>query len=223
MTQPAEQPVQTANDEPVDDESEFEPLKGFEEDYEIQKEFPFVIKNKKTGRILKDTINKTLGYVQVKLNGKSVRKHVILAKQFIPNDDPEHKTQVDHISHDRADNRLQNLRWISPSENCRNRTVSTANTTIKYEFVDDIPDDVIVVDFYDTKTERREFEDGKYYYYHNETNDEDKFYGRITDNLYKILHINTNKSGNESIRLIDINNKPVSVYINRFKFQHDLL
>ena len=217
MSQPANQ---TVNDESV---VEFVPLLHFEDDYEILNQFPFTIRKKTNHYVLNETINKVNGYVQVHLNGKTVRKHVILAKQFIPNDDPEHKTQVDHISHDRADNRLQNLRWISPSENCRNRTVSTANTTIKYEFVDDIPDDVIVVDFYDTKTERREFEDGKYYYYHNETNDRDKFFGKITDNLYKILHINTNKAGNELIRLIDIDNKPVSVYINRYKYQHDLL
>ena len=160
MTQPAEQPVQTANDEPVDDESEFEPLKGFEEDYEIQKEFPFVIKNKKTGRILKDTINKTLGYVQVKLNGKSVRKHVILAKQFIPNDDPEHKTQVDHIDRNRANYHLSNLRWVSRSTNQRNKT---AYKGVQAIYIDDIPDDSIVIDFYEMKnSERREFEQGKY-------------------------------------------------------------
>ena len=59
MTQPVEQPNQTIND----DESEFEPLKGFESDYEIQKEYPFVIKKKSNHRVLKESIQRDSGYV----------------------------------------------------------------------------------------------------------------------------------------------------------------
>ena len=81
----------------------------------------------------------------------------------------------------------------------------------------------LVIDFYETKTERKEFEENTYYYYHDDTNNEDIFYAKITDNIYKILHINTNKSGNEFISMNDINNQKVSVYINRFKHQHDLI
>ena len=213
------QPTEQTQIETVDDEAEFEPLKDFENDYEIQKEFPFVIKNKKTGRILAES-DRGQGYPRINLNGKSYQKHILVAKQFITNDDPEHKTQVDHINHDRSDYHLSNLRWVSPTENQQNKS---SHLSIKYEFVDDIPDEAMIIDFYETKTERREFEENKYYYYFDESNNEDKFYAKITDNIYKILHINTNKSGNEFVSLRDVENKTVGVYINRFKHQHDLI
>ena len=68
------------------DEAEFEPLKDFENDYEIQKEFPFVIRNKKTGRILAES-DRGQGYPRINLNGKSYQKHILVAKQFIENPD----------------------------------------------------------------------------------------------------------------------------------------
>ena len=214
MSQPVEQPNQTVND----DEAEFEPLKGFEQDYEIQTTFPYIIKNKKTGRILKDTIDKVNGYVVVSLNRKTYRKHVLVAKQFL--DNPENFPQVDHISRDRTDYHLSNLRFVSPSTNSYNKS---SNKSVEYQFIDDLPNNSMIIDYYETKKERREFEANKYYYYFDESNNEDVFYGKITDNLYKILHHNSNKSGNEFVALRDINNHQVCVYINRFKYQHDLL
>lgn len=44
--------------------------------------------------------------------------HRIVAKCFVPNDDPE-KTMVDHINGNRIDYRIENLRWATPSENSR--------------------------------------------------------------------------------------------------------
>ena len=59
------------------------------------------------------------GYMQVGLckNGKKkmFRVHRLLATAFIPN--PENKTHVDHINGIRDDNRLENLRWATHSEN----------------------------------------------------------------------------------------------------------
>lgn len=111
----------------IDDESvvEFVPLLNFEDDYEILNQYPFTIRKKSNHYELIETIQSN-GYVYVSLIGKTYRKtvlkHVIVAKQFLPNDDPEHKTQVDHISRDKSDYHLSNLRWVSPSENCQNRT-----------------------------------------------------------------------------------------------------
>ena len=43
--------------------------------------------------------------------------HRIIAFTFIENDDPQKKTQVDHINEDKKDNCVENLRWITPSDN----------------------------------------------------------------------------------------------------------
>ena len=215
MSQPANQ---TVNDESV---VEFVPLLHFEEDYEILNQFPFTIRKKSNHRVLRESIQNDTGYVQVHLNQKSYRKHRLIGIQFLDNPDPINFDVIDHLNRDRTDNRLENLRWTSSSENSKNKS---SHRGVEYEFIDDIPDDSVIIDFYDLKNgERRDFESGKYYFYHDESNNEDKFYGRINDNIYRVLHINISKSGNEFIRIIDINNKAVSVMINRFKYQHNLL
>ena len=197
---------------------EFVPLLNFEEDYEILNDYPFTIRKKSNHRVLKESLSN--GYLVCTLNSRQYHKHRLIGIQFLPNDDPVNKDVIDHINHNRADNHLYNIRWCSSTDNSRNKSIHKG---IQYEFIDDIPDDVIVVDFYDTRTERRVFDNDKYYYWFDETNNEDVFYAKITDDIYKILHINRNKQGNEWVVMIDVNKRQVSVMINRFKQQHDLL
>ena len=186
------------------------------EDYEILTTYPHTIRRKNDHRVCSETLRKSDGYLIVTLNGKIYQKHRIIASQFIENLD--NLPFVDHINHDRTDNRIENLRWCSRSDNNFNR-ISTRG--VQYEFVDDIPDEAIKVLFYNTRTEHHEFEEDKYYYYHDEENDEDIFYSKMTDKLYRILHININKSNNKFVSMND-NHKRVAVYINRFKHQHSL-
>ena len=199
----------------------FIPLLGFEDTYEIMNQYPFTIKRKKDNKIVYEWIENN-GYCRLHLiiggHQKKFLKHVLIANQFIPN--PNNLPQVDHINHNRADNRLENLRWITNQKNCINKS---SHKNIKYQFIDDIPDDSAIVDFYETMKERIEFEEGRYYYYFNEYTNEDIFYQKVSDNTYRVMHINQNKSGNKFVVLIDINNKGVSMYINKFKQQHDLL
>ena len=157
---------------------EFVPFFDFENDYEILSVYPFTIRRKKDHYEISECLD-NLKYVHVALNGKSYYKHILIAKQFIPNDDPEHKTEIDHINHDRTDYHIENLRWVSNSNNQKNRL---SNNGIIYTFVDEIPDDAIVVDKYNS----HEFE---FYYYSEST---DKFY-YYNGQQYKILYVNEMK------------------------------
>ena len=123
-------------------------------DYEIDTEYPYSIRRKLDGYIVKESISNR-GYYQCSLNGVTYPKHRIIAFQFIPNDAPEIKTQVDHIYRNKLNNDISNLRWCSPSENTKNRSSVKG---YNYEFVDNIDEECILVDTYNNHT----FED--YYY-----------------------------------------------------------
>lgn len=45
--------------------------------------------------------------------------HRLVATTFVPNDDPIHKTVIDHINNDSLDNRACNLGWVTREENTR--------------------------------------------------------------------------------------------------------
>ena len=53
--------------------------------------------------------------------------HVLLAKKFISNDNPNEKIYVDHIDRDANNYSLENLRWVTVSENNKNRKISKNN------------------------------------------------------------------------------------------------
>lgn len=189
---------------------DFVDLINFENDYEILNEYPFTIRKKSNHYIVKEN-DRGNGYIRVRLNSKDYSKHRLIALQFLPNDDPLHKTEVDHINHQRDDNRLSNLRWVSRSKNTKNKT---SYNGVQCNYVDDISEESLIVDFYDTKYERHEFEG---YYYH------DGVFYYDNDINYRILNINTSKGGTKFVRMCDIYGRKVSVYINRFLKQHDLL
>tara|TARA_R110000744_G_scaffold337059_1_gene442338 strand:- start:286 stop:750 length:465 start_codon:yes stop_codon:yes gene_type:complete len=82
------------------------------------------------GTILRIWKNKTIekkhsknitGYIRVCLskNGKqnNFYIHRLVAIHFIKNDDPENKIHIDHIDAIRDNNKIENLEWVTQSEN----------------------------------------------------------------------------------------------------------
>ena len=67
------------------------------------------------------SINKN-GYMQIKMNfhgkQKTLQVHRLICQAFYEN--PENKKEVDHINRNRSDNRVENLRWVTSSENASN-------------------------------------------------------------------------------------------------------
>ena len=104
-----------------------------DKDYEIWSEYPYPLRRKNSKRICKEWINNR-DYVCCWISGKHWLKHRILAIQFLPN--PNSFSQVDHINHDRSDNRIENLRWTSQQDNMRNKS---GHMGYRYVFLEELP------------------------------------------------------------------------------------
>ena len=69
-------------------------------------------------RVLPERVN-DCDYWTVSIDGRTYLKHRLIAATFLPN--PLNLPEVDHIDGDKTNNDISNLRWVSRSENCRNR------------------------------------------------------------------------------------------------------
>ena len=108
-------------------EEQYKIIKGYS-NYEISNFGN--IRNVKTGRILKQCNIK--GYKKIELindNGKGIthRVHRLIAEYFIPN--PNNKPTIDHIDNNKANNNVNNLRWVTLQENSSNRSLNINNTS----------------------------------------------------------------------------------------------
>ena len=108
-------------------------IKGFENKYQVSnlgniKSLNYEVefgKNKRIikGKILKFNFHKR-GYSYVHV-GKKRTVHRIVAENFIPN--PFNKQFVNHINGIKTDNRVENLEWVTHSENCIHAYVTKLN------------------------------------------------------------------------------------------------
>lgn len=83
------------------------------------------VRNDKTGKFLKGGLQD--GYIRVNLNKIKYLIHKIVAIAFIEN--PDNKTYVDHINCIRDDNSIENLRWVTTTENQQNSKLRKDNTS----------------------------------------------------------------------------------------------
>lgn len=90
----------------------------------------------KDGRIYSLKSNKflvqcddTYNYNTVNLCGKTFKVHKIMAETFL--DNPNNHPHVDHINRDRKDNRIENLRYASLSENQKNKNPNKKDKSLR--------------------------------------------------------------------------------------------
>ena len=89
------------------------------------------VKNNKTEKVLKQKYRRD-GYMDICLvkdkNKSSHSMQRLVAKAFIPN--PNAKPCVDHIDNNRHNNHIDNLRWVTKSENQHNRSINKNSTSM---------------------------------------------------------------------------------------------
>jgi hypothetical protein len=126
--------------------------------FEITSDEPFLIRKLRTNgqyRIVNQNLNQKLHYYYVRLE-KNMPFHRVIAEQFIPN--PENLPQIDHKNHDRIDNRLENLRWVSVSVNACNKTKVKS---VQQLFIGELPDGYVPFTEYLVRPERRDPKTGE--------------------------------------------------------------
>lgn len=120
------------------------PIVGFDGTYEVSdfgrvRSTDRIVRNKSgtgtqlQGKIISVCFN-VHGYRRFSLS-KDGKKKIYLASRLVALaffGVPDAEMQVDHINRNRSDDRLENLRWITQTNNCWNRSVpicSTSGTT----------------------------------------------------------------------------------------------
>ena len=80
------------------------------------------------------------GYLRVNLSKDGTNKwylvHRLVAEAFIENDDPTHKTQINHKNENKQENSADNLEWCTHSYNI-NYGTRTERTSMPVEALDD--------------------------------------------------------------------------------------
>ena len=177
------------------DTEQYVDLVGFD-NYEILTTEPFTIRRKDNKRVVTETVMRN-GYIKVALNTPSGQvgrlKHRLLAQQFI--DNPDNLPEVDHIDRNRNNNSLSNLRWVSRSENCRNRTVKPSG---KRPPLNHAPNDITEIISYDDVA----YPNDTYYFCY----EDDCVYKKINDHKWQKLK-QTPHQGYLIINMADINNR----------------
>jgi len=144
------------------------------------------------------------GYVRVTLNQDGFQQssdmHQLVMQYHGP-PQPKGKTEIDHINKDKTDNRIKNLRWVSRSENNKNRN---SFKMPEIEYVDEIPDTAIPLDEYNG------FEYDRYWFDY----DSERL---IVHSRNRFKFVNISHNGNRSRMIIcDINGRRHTIGWKKF-------
>ncbi|KAK8877926.1 hypothetical protein M9Y10_004689 [Tritrichomonas musculus] len=200
-----EQKIEEEEEIVIPENAQFERLKN-NPDYEIMTSEPYYLRKISTKRIVKESQkNKENKYISIKLNGQKKLKHRIIAEHFVPNDDPENKKLVDHIDNNIKNNSPSNLRWVSNSDNQKNR-ISTMN--IVYQFLDKLPPDSILVKKYNSSTfENYFYSNGEFYFFNGEKY---RKLEKLQRSKRKALYVNA----------INTKGKRTLIFVNKFEREY---
>ena len=181
-----------------------------DKDYEICDEYPYNIRKRSNKRIVSEYTENT-GYPRLNLNQHKYNKHNIVALQFITNDDPIHKTEVDHKIQNSTDYHISNLRWVTRSENAKNKRSIRG---VQYEWIDndeDLPNDTFAIINYNN----RKFKD----YYYSPSSNLFYFFNGVR---YRVLHVLYDKYNHAYVNVRDVNDKNCTIRYEKFKKEHNL-
>ena len=179
----------------------FEPLRDFENDFEIEVDPPHRIRRHGSDRFVTPYLHRPSGYMCVRLNDGIYKLHRILAKHFIPN--PDDLPEVDHIDRDKANNSIENLRWTSRSENNRNRGGYTLQ---RREYLTAPPNDITEIRIFNDV----EYEENKYFFCF----ENDRVVKRFNDHRWQLL-AQTPHCGYLRINMKDINGRRHNICVHK--------
>ena len=195
-------------------DADYEDVKGHPE-FEISRKYNYPIRKKLTEeekRLNKkpnDPIKEYRSgkYIKVKLGKNSYFKHRIVAEQWIPKPQTEEELFVDHKNRfDTFDYRVENLRWVSKSENNRSRGGYNGANFIFFDYDSFDPKPALMLDYNHHSFKDYYYLDGQFYY--------------DTGVDYRLINPYTRKTNSKEyayVSVYDSRGNRVQVYIEKYK------
>jgi hypothetical protein len=159
--------------------------------------------------VLKETKGRD-GYFTVCIGDKTVRKHTLVARQWVGN--PDGQVVVGHVNRDPSDDHVENLRLVSLADSKMNRTGFKGCD--KYEYVKELPTDAeLITDYHGWK-----FDD---LYYDPAEGRDGAFYKRVCigdEVSFRKLYAVYNKTGEYGhVNVLDADRRNRAISFNIFR------